>query len=86
MEWTGSHYLEQAMIRPAVPCNGRPHQPGPFVFTFAHARSHTAIRSIFQFVTPGDLTHEVVIVVPGGIAIVAPGPAIAAPDFALEGS
>ena len=45
--------LEQAMIRRTVPCNGRPHQAGPFVFMFAHARSHIAIRSTFQFVTPG---------------------------------
>ncbi len=51
---------EQALIRRIVACNGRPHQAGPFTLTFAHARSQLAIRSIFQFVTPGDDDHEVV--------------------------
>ena len=53
--------FQQAMIRRIIACHGRPHQAGPFVFTFAHARSHTAIRSIFQFVTPEPFDHEVVI-------------------------
>src|ERR1700738_4850252 len=53
--------LEQAMIRRTVPGNGRPHQAGPFVLTFAHARSHNAIRSIIQFVTLESADHEVVI-------------------------
>jgi hypothetical protein len=52
--------LEQAVICSTVPGNGRPHQVGPFFITFAHARSHIAIRSIFQFVTSKALNHEVV--------------------------
>jgi hypothetical protein len=58
------------MIHRIIARHGRPHQAGPFVLTFAHARSHTAIRSIFQFVTPEDLDHEVVIKISGhnGIA------------------
>ena len=64
--------FEQTMIGRVVACNGRPHQAGPFVLTFAHARSHTAIRSIFQFVTPKDRDHEVVIEIAGDIDTVAP--------------
>src|SRR5439155_15103168 len=52
--------LEQTMIRRTVAGNGRQHQAGPFVFTFAHARSYIAIRSIFQFVTAAGTDHEVV--------------------------
>ena len=43
--------LEQTMIRRTVARNGRPHQDGPLVTTFAHARSYCAIRLTFQFVT-----------------------------------
>jgi hypothetical protein len=53
--------LEQTVIRSTVPGNGRPHQVGPFFVTFAHARSHTAIRLIFQFVTSELFNHEFVI-------------------------
>jgi hypothetical protein len=62
---------EQAMIGRIVTCNGRPHQAGPFVLTFAHTRSHTAIRSIFQFVTPRASDHEVVIEIASEIDTVA---------------
>jgi hypothetical protein len=53
------------MIRSIVARNGRPHQAGPFFFTFAHARSYIAIRSIFQFVTASESDHEVVIALVG---------------------
>src|SRR5205085_10190710 len=43
--------LEQTMIRRTVARNGRPHQNGPLVTTFAHVRSYCAIRLTFQFVT-----------------------------------
>jgi hypothetical protein len=49
------------MIRSTIAGNGQPHQAGPLVFSFAHARSHTSIRSIFQFVTPSPNYHELVI-------------------------
>jgi hypothetical protein len=53
--------LEQAMIRRAVACDGRPHQAGPFVIPLAHLRSYPAIRLIFQIVTPALSDHEIVI-------------------------
>src|SRR4029077_21239065 len=61
---------------------GQPHQAGPLVFSFAHARSHTSIRSIFQFVTSQEADHEVVIDGSGSLGIASSGPGIATSVFA----
>jgi hypothetical protein len=62
-----SHGLEQTVIGRTIARNGQPHQAGPLVFTFAHARSHASFRSFFQFVTPPAIDHEFVINIGQGL-------------------